>query len=110
MGTRPAQFERENMTGIVKSFNAEKGYGFLLPLIGRPDTVEPIFFHASAFKRKNGERAAPPPVGAVLRFDLCRSDKGRGVQACNIELETQGLKLALERPAPLHRFPGGRQG
>jgi len=98
------------MTGIVKSFNAEKGFGFVTPLIGRPDTVEPIFFHIANFKRKNGERAAPPPVGGVLRFDVCRSDRGRGVQCCNLELETQGLKLAQDRPAPLHRFPEGPQG
>jgi len=103
------------MTGIVQSFNDQKGYGFLKPLIGKPDTVEPVFFHQSQFAMKNGRRPIPP-VGAEVRFDLCRSDRGNGQQAVNIELITQRLKAkppavtgaassGLVAPGPPHRFP-----
>jgi cold shock CspA family protein len=80
------------MTGIVVSFDERKGYGFVKPLIGKPDTVEKVFFHISSFRPQDGKRPAPPPVGAELSFDLCRAEKGQ--QACNIEIRTQALKMA----------------
>lgn len=38
------------MTGIVKSFNDAKGYGFILPLVGKPDDAEWVFFHMSQLR------------------------------------------------------------
>jgi len=101
------------MTGIVQSFNDQKGFGFIKPLIGRPNDVENVFFHQSQFPMKNGRRPIPP-VGAEVRFDLCRSDRGDGQQACNCELITRPMRAkppaitgaASTAPlAPGHRFP-----
>lgn len=81
------------MTGLVTYINDEKGFGFIKPLIGQPDSTEAIYFNMAQFRRdKHGRRPAPPPVGAELRFDVCRGEKGQ--QACNIEIRTQALKMA----------------
>ena len=86
------------MTGIVVSFNHLRGFGFVKPLIGKPDTVENVFFHISNFRSQNGKRPAPPPVGAELSFDVCRGERGQ--QACNIEIRTQALRrLVTDLPS-----------
>lgn len=79
------------MTGLVTFMNEERGFGFIKPLIGKPDSKETIYFHMAQFRRDtDGRRPAPPPVGAELRFDVCRGEKGP--QATNIELVTLRLK------------------
>jgi cold shock CspA family protein len=71
------------MTGIVKFFNARRGMGFIEPLIGRPGAKH-IYFHATSVKGiKLGEQAGVP-VGAEVRFDLCRGELGP--QAANLEV------------------------
>jgi cold shock CspA family protein len=85
------------MDGIVRSFSAARGYGFLQPLIGKPD-VEWIYFHVSSLKF--GSRALP--VGARVRFVLCDGSRGRP-QAADVELiRLSGAVLTANRPAPQH--------
>lgn len=62
-------------TGIVKWFNAEKGYGFIQP----DDGSEDLFAHFSAIN-SNGYRALNE--GDSVAYD---SEQGqRGMQATNI--------------------------
>jgi len=73
------------MNGIVKYFNNTRGFGFIAPLIGRPDTAEEVFFHTSSLVGlKPGERAAVP-IETEVSFDLVRGKGGRP-QAANVRL------------------------
>ena len=72
------------MTGIIVSYHPSQGYGFIQPLIGKPDSTPNVYFHSTAICRKNGEEPALPR-GAEVKFDLVRADGGR-VQAANIRL------------------------
>jgi cold shock CspA family protein len=68
------------MNGIVKSFNEHRDFGFIEGLTGKPSGGNPmIFYHKSAIRG-----GAAIPVGAEVRFEICRSD--RGPQAANVEL------------------------
>lgn len=76
------------MNGIVRSYNDAKGYGFIQPLIGKPDEVQNVYFHISGVARKGRER--PTVVrGAEVSFDVVRGD--RGPQAANVQLRTVKL-------------------
>ena len=68
------------MNGIVTRFFDRKGYGYIQPLVGKPDEVAEVWFHRQACV----EKAAPPP-GAEVKFDLVRGRDGRP-QAANVEL------------------------
>ena len=83
------------MTGIVQFFDADRGYGFVKPLIGKPEDTTLIYCHVTAFRRTNGQRPAPPPIGAELRFDVCRGE--RGPQCANVELVLRPLPQQVER-------------
>lgn len=69
----------DRMTGIVKFFNTEKGYGFIKPDNGGKD----IFVHISAL-----ERAGIGSIneGDKLSFILEDDRRGRGQKAGDIEL------------------------
>ncbi len=67
------------MNGIVKRYNSRHGFGFIAPLIGKPDTTPEVFFHATAVRG-----GAAIPAGAEVQFDLVRGEKGP--QAANVEL------------------------
>ena len=73
------------MTGIVRSYNDRRGYGYIQPLIGRPDTTPDVFFHISSVRG-----GIAPPKGAEVRFLLVRGE--RGPQAADIELMTLNAK------------------
>ena len=62
------------MTGKVKWFNNEKGYGFIVN-----ENYDDIFVHYSAIKI-NGYKSLSE--GEVVEFDLVKSDKG--LQATNV--------------------------
>ena len=62
------------MTGTVKWFNAEKGYGFITVEDG-----EDVFAHFSAIQ---GEGFKTLNEGQQVEFDVVQSD--RGPQAANI--------------------------
>jgi CspA family cold shock protein len=67
-------------TGVVKFFNADKGYGFIKPDDGSGD----IFVHASAVEQA-GLRALSE--GQKIAFDVEPDKKGKGPKAVNIRVE-----------------------
>ena len=67
-------------TGVVKFFNADKGYGFIKPDDGGSD----IFVHASAVEQA-GLRALSE--GQKITFDVEPDKKGKGPKAVNIRVE-----------------------
>src|ERR687885_2198069 len=64
------------MTGTVKWFNAEKGYGFITPESG-----EDVFVHFSAIQ-STGYRSLDE--GQMVEFDITQGQKGS--QAANVRL------------------------
>ncbi|HEX8863781.1 MAG TPA: cold-shock protein [Actinomycetes bacterium] len=67
--------------GIVKWFNADKGYGF----IARPESGEDVFVHFSAIQA-DGYRSLDE--GQTVEFDITQGPKG--LQAANVRpLETR---------------------
>lgn len=66
------------MTGRVKWFNNEKGYGFIDHSAG-----EDIFVHYSAIKQDGYKTLAE---GQLVGFDLIETPKG--LQAINVSVET----------------------
>ena len=63
------------MTGIVKWFNADKGFGFITPDDGSKD----VFVHFSAI---NGEGFKSLEEGQAVSYDL--TEGARGMQAANV--------------------------
>ena len=63
------------MTGKVKWFNSEKGYGFI-SVEGQDD----VFVHFSAI---NGEGFKTLEEGQAVSYDL--TEGARGMQAANVE-------------------------
>ena len=63
------------MTGLVKWFNADKGFGFITPDDGSKD----VFVHFSAI---NGEGFKSLEEGQAVSYDL--TEGARGMQAANV--------------------------
>lgn len=66
-----------SMTGIVKFFNTEKGYGFIKPDDGGKD----IFVHISAVQRSG---LATLAEGQKLEYELEPDKRGKGPKAVNL--------------------------
>jgi len=66
----------ERKTGVVKWFNAEKGYGFISPEEG-----DDVFVHFSAIQA-NGYRSLEE--GARVEFEVVQGQKG--LQASNVTM------------------------
>lgn len=66
--------------GVVKFFNAEKGYGFIKPDDGGRD----IFVHVTAVEAAGLTSLAE---GARITFDVEPDKKGKGPKAVDIRLE-----------------------
>jgi CspA family cold shock protein len=68
------------MTGVVKFFNTEKGYGFIKPDNGGKD----IFVHVSAV-----QQSGLPGLneGQTVSFDLEPDKRGKGPKAVNLAVE-----------------------
>ncbi len=67
-------------TGIVKFFNAEKGFGFIKPDIGSKD----IFVHVSALQATGPQSISE---GQKVSFDTEPDRNGKGPKAINLEIE-----------------------
>lgn len=76
---RFSQHQDKNMrkAGRVKSWNAEKGYGF----IDVHADLKDIFFHITALQN----RSAKPKPGDRVTFELCKGKDGR-TQAVNVSI------------------------
>jgi CspA family cold shock protein len=67
-------------TGVVKFFNAEKGYGFIKPDDGSGD----IFVHVTAVEQA-GLRGLNE--GQKVAYEVESDKKGKGPKAVNIRVE-----------------------
>jgi cold shock protein len=65
------------MAGIVKFFNAERGYGFIKPDEGGRD----VFVHVTAVERAGLKSLTE---GQRLSFDVDSDKKGKGPKAVNL--------------------------
>jgi len=84
-GPRPARAPRRpvdlssavEMTGVVKWYNPEKGFGFITP----PDGGKDVFVHASAL-----EEAGLPPLqeGQAVRMNVVQGAKGPEVGSISL--------------------------
>jgi cold shock CspA family protein len=81
------------LNGIVTRYFDRAGYGFIRPLIGKPDEVAEVWFHRQACVEK-----AAPPVGSEVTFDLVRGRDGRP-QAANIELVRRPASTLIRKSA-----------
>lgn len=63
--------------GLVKSWNEERGFGFIEPIHGGQE----IFVHAKAFP----PRSRPPRIGQFVAFDIELNHEGKK-RAINVEL------------------------
>ena len=68
------------MTGTVKFFNGERGYGFIKPNGGSPD----VFVHISAVEQA-GLKALNE--GQRISFDVESDKKGKGPKAVNLVIQ-----------------------
>ncbi len=66
-----------SMTGTVKFFNTEKGYGIIKPVDGSKD----ILVHISAVQRSG---LASLAEGQKLSFELEPDKRGKGPKAVNL--------------------------
>jgi cold shock CspA family protein len=79
------------LTGTLRSWNDDRGFGFIAPAHGGTE----IFVHISAFAG-DGSR---PTVGETLTYELGRSDKGKP-QAINVQRQAfVGVGRGQPRPA-----------
>ncbi|MDB5484159.1 MAG: cspA1 [Tardiphaga sp.] len=68
---------RMTMTGTVKFFNSERGYGFIKPDDGGRD----VFVHITAVERAGLKDLAE---GAKIAFEVEPDKKGKGPKAVNL--------------------------
>ncbi len=83
-------------TGIVKFFNAQKGFGFVV----RDDGGEDVFVHISAVEQAGLTGLAE---GQPLGFTLV--DRGGRISATDLKIE--GEPIAVQERAPRDAGPGG---
>jgi cold shock protein len=69
------------MTGIVKFFNGERGYGFIKPDDGGRD----VFVHITAVERAGLKDLAE---GQRITFEVEPDKKGKGPKAVNLVLSS----------------------
>jgi CspA family cold shock protein len=100
-GGMPAQVVGEG-TGVVKFFNAQKGFGFVV----RDDGAEDVFVHISAVEQAGLTGLAE---GQPLGFTLV--DRGGRISATDLKIEGEPLPVT-DRGPPRERdaAPGGPRG
>lgn len=85
-------------SGILRSWNEERGFGFIAPARGGAE----LFVHVSAFAR-DGSR---PVVGETLTFELGRGPDGRP-QAVKVVRGMVGSDAPVRRASPAATRRGG---
>ena len=98
-GGMPAQVVGEG-TGIVKFFNGQKGFGFVV----RDDGGEDVFVHISAVEQAGLTGLAE---GQPLGFTLV--DRGGKVSATDLKIDGEPLPVT-DRPPPRDRDAAPREG
>ncbi len=93
----PAQVVGEG-TGIVKFFNGQKGFGFIV----RDDGGEDVFVHISAVEQAGFAGLAE---GQPLGFTLV--DRGGKVSATDLKIDGEPLPVTDRAPPREPRAPGG---
>ena len=76
---QPMQIEKEGLTGKVKFFNQERGFGFITPDEGGDD----VFVHISSVERSGIQQVED---GMKLIFDLAADMRGKGPKAVNLKV------------------------
>ena len=82
------------LTGSLRSWNDERGFGFIAPAGGGPE----VFVHVSAFPR-DGSR---PTIGEKLAFEIGRGRDGRP-QAIKVVRIVAGKSARVRRSAVARR-------
>jgi CspA family cold shock protein len=93
----PAQVVGEG-TGVVKFFNGQKGFGFVV----RDDGGEDVFVHISAVEQAGLTGLAE---GQPLGFTLV--DRGGKISATDLKIEGEPLPVTDRAPPREPRAPGG---
>jgi cold shock protein len=70
-----------SMTGTVKFFNGERGYGFIKPDDGGSD----VFVHITAVERAGFNELTE---GQRITFDVEPDKKGKGPKAVNLAISS----------------------
>ncbi len=76
---QPMQIEKEGVTGVIKFFNQDRGFGFITPDDGSDD----VFVHISSIERSGIQQVED---GMKLTFDLAADNRGKGPKAVNLKL------------------------
>jgi cold shock CspA family protein len=87
------------LSGTLKSWNDDRGFGFIAPTNGAPD----LFLHISELPR-DGTR---PTVGEKLTYELGHGKNGKP-QAINVVRQAFGDTRNMKRVAPARRAPASR--
>ncbi len=97
-GGMPAQVVGEG-TGVVKFFNAGKGFGF----VQRDEGGEDVFVHISAVERAGLESLAE---GQQLKFTLV--DRGGKISASDLEIVGDVIEAPKREAAPQRELTGDK--
>lgn len=82
------------ITGTLKTWNQDKGFGFITPANGGQD----IFVHISEYPRAGG----PPKVGETLLFEVTLNKEGKK-KAIKVRRPGQPANQSRPRPARQER-------
>lgn len=89
LGRPQAQDINRRLTGRVKSFDAQGGYGFITSDVTAEAGLGDIFLHRQEFE------AAQVEVGDLVTF-TCRANAKAQLNARDVQLATEGLSLIRE--------------
>ena len=70
------------MKGIVKWYNARKGYGFITP----DDKSDDVFVHATSLKECGLKKLF---TGSEVSFEISEDDKGKRVKSIKVTKEVK---------------------
>src|ERR1700746_793907 len=87
------------MTGTVKFFNGERGYGFIKPDDGGRD----VFVHITAVERAGLKDLAE---GQRITFEVEPDKKGKGPKAVNLVISPESMSRKSATGFPSGQMPG----